>query len=120
MGRLEGLYPYLTLRAHGRVASGPARRLQQQREQALGSPKVAGKQGAVRVDGRHQRDAPKVMAFGNHLRAHQHIDLACMHRRQLALQRALEARGVGINAAYAHRFAFGLLWALAAGAAHIG
>jgi hypothetical protein len=94
--------------------------LQQQRKQAFGRAKVAGKQSTVRVDGRHQRDTPEIMAFGNHLRAYQHIHFSRMHRRQLALQRALEPRSVGINAANAHRLAIGLIRSWRAGAAHIG
>ena len=117
---LKSLHPHLALRAQFGITSGSSCRLQQQRKQALGRPKVAGKQSTVRVDGRHQRDAPEIMAFGNHLCAHQHIDFTRMHRRQLALQRALEPRGVRVNAANAHRFTIGLIRSLGAGAAHIG
>ena len=60
------------------------------------------------------------MAFGNHLRAYQHIHFTRMHRCQLALQCALKPRGVGINAANAHRLAIGLIHSLGTGAAHIG
>ena len=38
------------------------------------------------------------MALGNHLRAHQHVDLAGVHAGQLRLERALEPRGVSVNA----------------------
>ena len=93
VARVKALHPHLALRSLGghvgRVAPGPARRLHEQGQQALGRPKIAGEQGAVGLHRRHQGDAPKVVALGDHLRAHQHIDLARVHLGQLALQRPL-------------------------------
>ena len=86
------------MRALGGVAPGPPAGLHQQTKQALRRPEVAGKQRAVGVDRGHQRDVPEVMALGNHLRAHQHVDLAGVHAGQLRLERALEPRGVSVNA----------------------
>jgi len=40
------------------------------------------------------------MPLGHHLRAHQHVDFARMHRLQLLLQHACAARGVAIDAAH--------------------
>ena len=96
--RVKALHPHLAVRALRRIAPGPAAGLHQQTKQALRRPEVAGKQRAVGVDRGHQRDVPEVMALGNHLRAHQHIDLAGMHAGQLRLERALEPRGVSVNA----------------------
>ena len=80
------------------IAPGAAARLHQQAEQPLGRAEVAGEQRAVGVDRRHQRDAAKVVALGDHLRAHQHVDLAGVHRAELRFQRAFEARAVGVHA----------------------
>ena len=52
---------------------------------------------------RYQRDVAKVVPLGDHLGAHQHIDLACMHAGQLRFERAPESGGVGIYAGDAHR-----------------
>ena len=106
---MPGLHPHLAGRRLRRVAAGAAGGLHQQAEQALGRAEVAGEQGRVRVERGHQRDAAEVVALGDHLGAHQHVDVARVHARQLLLQRALEARAVGVHAGDAHRLAIGLL-----------
>ena len=103
MLRMPGLHPHLARGGLLRVAPGPARRLHQQAEEALGRAEVAGKQRGIGIHGRHQRDAPEVVALGHHLRAHQHVDLARMHLRELLLQRALQPRAVGVHAGDARR-----------------
>jgi hypothetical protein len=65
------------------IASGPTGGLHQQTEQTLWCPKVTGKQGVIRIDRRHQRDAAKVVSLGDHLGTHQNIHLARMHLGQL-------------------------------------
>ena len=97
--RVPGLDPHLARRSLGGVAAGATGSLHQQREQALGGAKVAREQRAVGVDRRHQRHAPEVVPLGDHLGADQHVDLARVHRRQPRLQRALDACGVGVDAA---------------------
>ena len=118
--RLKGLNPDLAAVTQHGVAPGASCSLHQQGKQALGGTEVAGEQGAVRVDGRHQGDAAKVMALGDHLRAHQHIHLARMHGRQLGFQRTLQPGAVGVDAGYAQRLAVRLRIADSAGSAHIG
>jgi len=100
---VKGLQPHFAVTAVAGIAPGPSGGLHQQTEQTFGGAKVAGKQCVVRVESRHQRDVAKVMAFGNHLRAHQHIHLTRVYLGQLRLQRALDAGGVGVDAHDVHR-----------------
>jgi hypothetical protein len=102
-----GLHPHLAGGTLGCFATCASGRLHQEAEQALWCPKVAGKQGTVWVDGRHQGDIAEIMPFGNHLRADQHIHLARMHLRQLLLQSAFELGGVGVDARDTHGCAVG-------------
>ena len=111
--RLKALYPHLGVAALcadvAGVAPGAACGLHQQAKQALGRAKVAAEQRAVGLYGGHQGDAAKVMAFGHHLRADQHIDLSAVHQRQLLFKRAFVLGGVGINTANACGPAVGAL-----------
>ena len=101
------LHPQLAGAADGGIAPGPAAGLQQQAEQPLRRTEITAEQGSIRVERRHQRDAAEIMALGNHLRAHQHIHIAAVHARQLLLQAAGVARGVGIDACNHQRLAIG-------------
>ena len=85
--RVKGLHPHLA-RAdalHLRVASGATCGLHQQTKQPLGRTKVARKQCAIGVQRGDQTHFAKVVALGNHLGAHQHIDCARMDFCELAL-----------------------------------
>ena len=85
------------------VAAGAACGLHEQGKQPLGRTEVTRKQRRVGVDRRHQRDAPEVVPFGNHLRADQDVHLARVDRGQLAFQCTLQAGGVGVDAGDADR-----------------
>ena len=117
---LKGLNPHLATRAQSGVTPGAPGGLHQQAEQALGCAKVAGEQRPIRIDGRHQGNAAKVVALGNHLRAHQHIHIAGVHGRQLALQFTFEAGGIGVDAGHAHGLALGEFGAHRIRAPHVG
>ena len=104
---VPGLYPHLAARRLFGVAAGTPRRLHQQREQALGRPKVAAEQRGVGVHRGHQRDAPEVVPLGDHLRADQHIHVTGVHGTELRFERPLEACAVGINAGDARGSAVG-------------
>jgi hypothetical protein len=98
---MPGLHPHLA--AAARPASRPARpaACSSSANSRSGGAEIAGEQRAVGVDRSHQRDAAEVVALGDHLRAHQHVHLAGMHGGQLRFQRALGARGVGVDAGHA-------------------
>ena len=98
MLRVPRLHPHLAAGGGVGVAPGTASRLHQQRKQALRRTKVAAEERGVRVHRGHQRDAPKVVPFGDHLRAHQHVDLTGVHGAELGLQGALSARAVSVDA----------------------
>ena len=99
--RMPGLDPHLADCGLPGIATGAAGGLHQQGEQALWCTKVTGEQAAVGVDRSHQCDAPEVVTLGDHLGADQHIDFARVHRPELRLEGALQARGVGIDAGHA-------------------
>ena len=99
--RMPGLNPHLAGRGLPGIAPGTAAGLHQQGKQALRRAEVAGEQAAVGVDGRHQRDAPEVVALGHHLGANQDIDFASVHRPELRFERPFQARAVGIDAGHA-------------------
>ena len=115
---MKGLQPHLALAAYAGVTPGPAGGLHQQAKQALGCPEVAGKKRPVGVDRGHQGDAAKVVPLGNHLCAHQHVDVAGMHLCELRFQAAFESGAVGINAGNAHGLALGLRGGRGVGATH--
>ena len=83
-----------------RIAPGAASGLHEEAKQPLWRAVVAGVQSAVGLHGGNQCDASEVMALGHHLRADQHIYVACMHLGQLLFQAALGLGGVGIDAAH--------------------
>ncbi len=102
-----GLHPHLAVRADAGIAPRTPGRLHQQAEQALGCAEVAGEQRTVRVRGGHEGDATEVVALGNHLRAHEHINLAAVDLGQLCFEFTFELGGVGVDACNAHRRTIG-------------
>ena len=86
----------------------PSACLHQQSKQTLGRTKISREQSPIRVGHHHQTHASEVMPFGDHLGAHQHIDLARMNLRQLLFQMPLEAGAVGIDAQHPIRAARGV------------
>ena len=81
--------------------------MHEQGAQALGRTKIAGEQTAIRINSRHQGDAPKVVPLGDHLCADQDIDRAAVHIGQMLLQAVFAFGAVGIHARYAHGLAVG-------------
>ena len=98
---IPGLHPHLAGGGLRRVAARSSARLHQQREQPLRRAEIAAEQRAVRIHRRHQRDAAEVVSLGDHLRAHQDVDIALVHGRELRFEAALELGGVGIDARHA-------------------
>ena len=80
---VKSLDPHFTAGTLCRIASCSAAGLHEQCKQTFWRSEIAGEQSAIRVDGCHQSNAPKVMPFGNHLCANQHIHLTTVHPRQL-------------------------------------
>ena len=105
MGGLVGLNPYLAAAAQGGIAPRAACGLHEQAEQTFGCPEVAAEERAVRIDRGYQRDAPKVVALGNHLGTNQDVHLARVHGGQLRFELAFEAGGVRVDAGDAQRLA---------------
>ena len=98
MRRVKSLHPHFTAGALFCISACSAAGLHEQCKQTFGRSEIAREQSTIRIDGCHQSDAPKVMPFGNHLRAHQHIHFTTVHARQLSFQRAFQFGAVGINA----------------------
>ena len=84
--RVPGLDPHLAARGVACVA--PARLPPASGRTGAPAREVAREQRAVGVDGSHQRDAAKVVALRDHLRADGMSHLAGVHRPELRLQRA--------------------------------
>ena len=83
--------------ARSLAASRASRHLRQQLKGPLGGPEVRETQGAVGAHHAHQRDIGNVVSLGNHLRAHQQIDLARLQRAQHALKVVAPAHRVAIQ-----------------------
>ena len=77
---------------------GPAGRLQQQLEGALGRPVIRQVQAEIRVGHDGQGHVRKMMALGEHLRAHQHGGLLARERAQDFLHAAGPAGAVAVQA----------------------
>ena len=86
--------------AAGQIATaGAAADLGHQLEDALGGAEVGHGQRVVAAHHADQRDAVNVVAFGDHLRADEQVDLAGVQPRQQPLQVVAAAHGVAIHAA---------------------
>src|SRR5207248_7658105 len=59
-------------------SSGAARHLRQKLKGAFGGAKIWKSESKVRSYNTHQGHSVNVVPFGNHLCAHQQVDLACM------------------------------------------
>ena len=81
---MESLHPHFTAGTLCSITTCAPSRLHEQGKQALWRPEVAREQSTVWIDRGYQSDAPKVVPFGNHLRAHQHIHFAAVHTGQLS------------------------------------
>ena len=82
----------------GRVAAaGAPRNLRQQLKGPFGGAKVRKAERGIGADHAHQRDVGDVVAFGDHLRAHQQINFARMHRAQHALEVIAAVDGVAVK-----------------------
>ena len=80
------------------AASGAAGNLREQLEDALGSAKIRQPQRVIAAHHAHQRHAVHIVALGDHLRAHQQVDLARVQAHQQPLHVAAAANGVAIHA----------------------
>src|ERR1700747_440843 len=74
--------------------AGAASNLGHQLEGAFGGAEVRHSQRTVGADDSHERDAVKIVAFGEHLRADKNIQRAVRECAQRFLVLALVARGV--------------------------
>jgi hypothetical protein len=79
--------------------AGPARDLRHELKDALGGAEVRHRERVVAAHHAHQRDAVNVVALGDHLRAHQQVDLARVQPRQQPFQVAAAAHRVAVHAA---------------------
>ena len=79
-------------------AAGAAGDLRQQLEDALGGAEVGQPESGVRAHHADQRDAVDVVALGDHLRADEKIDLACVEPGEQALHLVAPAHGVAVHA----------------------
>ncbi len=66
--------------------------------QPLGGAEIGAEEGAVAVQHAHQREARVIVALGEHLGAHQDVDLARAELVEHAGERALARGGVAIDA----------------------
>ena len=80
------------------MAAGAASHLHELREQAFGRAEIMREQHGIGVEHTHQPQAREVVALGHHLRAHQDVDLARVHRREQRFGAAFPARAVGVDA----------------------
>lgn len=80
------------------MAAGAASHLHELREQAFGRAEIMREQHGIGVEHAHQPQAREVVALGHHLRAHQDVDLARVHRREQRFGAAFPARAVGVDA----------------------
>ena len=81
------------------AAPGAAGHLRQQLKRALAGAEVGQPEPDVGRDDADQRDARKVVALGDHLRADEDVELAGGEPRQQRRQRALAPHRVAIDAA---------------------
>ena len=80
------------------AAPGAARHLRQQLKRALGGAKIRQAEREIGGDHADERDALKIVALRDHLRADQDVDLARRKRAQHLLVGALGAHGVAVQA----------------------
>ena len=84
--------------APGQLApTGTARHLRQQLESAFGSAKVRQSQNRIGREHPHQRHSLKVVPFGDHLRAHQDVQLAPHEPPQNSLRLTSPGGGVAVQ-----------------------
>src|SRR5260370_31389784 len=80
------------------AAAGAASDLGHQLEGAFGGAEVRHGQRTVGADDSYERDAMKIVAFGEHLRADKNIQRAVSESAERLLELALGARGVAVQA----------------------
>ena len=81
------------------AAAGSAGDLGQKLEHALGGTEIGQAERGVSADNADQGHAVDVVALGDHLRAHQQVDLAGVKAGQQSFHVAAAADGVAIHAA---------------------
>src|SRR4051794_32814561 len=79
------------------AATGPSFDLGQQLESSFGRPKVRKAESHVGSHHANQCDSVNIVALGDHLRAHQHIEFAFIESVQCTLEVLAAADGVAIE-----------------------
>jgi hypothetical protein len=81
------------------AAPGPPRNLRHKLEDPFSGAKIGHRERVVAAHHAHQCDAMNVVAFGDHLRAHQQVDLARMQAGQQPFQIAPATHRVAVHSA---------------------
>ena len=79
------------------AAAGSPGHLRQQLKRPLRGAEIRKAQAHVRRHDTHQRHVGKVVALRNHLRTHEHVDVAILKPRQQRRQRPLPANRIAIH-----------------------